>query len=274
MLNTITARLFSFLGLFISTSGLLISHAQTASAGVIGSDERVRPSYSWMLQNNRHAVGQLEVQKGDGKYYICTFTAIGPNIGLTNTHCLLDSQRRAPRQIKAFAVKHGTSIYAASNVQTFWTGRDSIPNTLGEFATDWAVIRFSDSNFTTRTGWFGNLGYFNSVNDAGRTVMGQRTNLIGYSGDIQNGNVPSAHMGCTVQMMNAGAVLHNCDSTGGSSGTGMHNTIRQMQSLHAGEITQNGRTTYNIAVPLERFMPAVDVLRRSQGSPSTRVPRV
>ena len=104
--------------------------------------------------------------------------------------------------------------------------------------------------------------------------MGQRSNLIGYSGDIQNGNVPSAHMGCTVQMMNAGAVLHNCDSTGGSSGTGMHNTIRQMQSLHAGEIKSNERTTYNIAVPLERFMPAVEALRRTQGSSSTRVPRV
>ncbi len=274
MLSTINLRSLSFLGLFVSAAGLLISHTQTAIAGVIGSDDRSRPSYSWMLQNNRHAVGQLEVRKGDGLYYICTFTAIGPNIGLTNTHCLLDKQGRRPMQIKAFAVKHGTTVYAASNVQTFWTGRDSIPTTLGDYATDWAVIRFSDSNFTQRTGWFGNLGYFNSVNNAGATVMGQRTNLIGYSGDIQNGNVPSAHMSCLLQMMNSGAVLHNCDSTGGSSGTGMHNTTRQMQSLHAGERRLNGVTTHNIAVPLERFMPAVEALRRTQGSPNTRVPRV
>jgi V8-like Glu-specific endopeptidase len=272
-----SASSFCF-GFAIATTGLLISQAQSAqasTAGIIGQDNRFQPSYSYMLNTGRHATGQLEIQKADGLYYTCTFTAVGRNIGLTNAHCLLDAQGKAPRQIKAFAVKHGNQVFAASNVHSYWLGRNSSPTTLGEFSRDWAVIRFSDTNFTNQTGWAGNISYSNDVSSAGRTAVGQNANLVGYSGDIRGGSVPSAHLNCQLQSMNsaAGIMQHNCDMTPGASGSGIHNNSRQLQVLNAGAaMDRNGQTIYNIGVPLERFMPAVQVLRNNGGNTNTSVP--
>jgi V8-like Glu-specific endopeptidase len=234
-----------------------------AKSEIIGVDNRVTPSYEWMASNGRQAIGRLEIQAADGLYYTCSFTVIGRNIGLTNTHCLRDSQGRGPMQIKAYALQHGNRVYASANVDLYWTALPKAPVTMGDRTKDWAIVRFN-SNMGDITGWFGNEGYSN-VSNAGSTVAGQSTNLIGYSG---GGTTPTGHFGCNLSQTTAGILMHACDTLPGASGSSLHSSGRRVQSLHWGSFTY-GNTRINGSVPLERFMPAVQQLRANGGANST-----
>jgi hypothetical protein len=114
----------------------VLSFTQAAQADVIGPDNRFLPSYEWMMTTKRQAVGQLEIQKADGFYYTCTFTAVGKNIGLTNTHCLTDAAGNLPKQIKAFSVAYGSKNFAGTTADLFWLGRKTEPQTLQEHVHD------------------------------------------------------------------------------------------------------------------------------------------
>jgi V8-like Glu-specific endopeptidase len=271
----------AIVGLVSSIVGNPAAQAQSVPFGVIGTDDRVTPSYNFMINNGRKPVGQLEIQKADGRYYTCTFTVVGQNIGLTNTHCLLDNQGRRPLQIKAYAVRYGNRYLAAATVSRYWTGLDRSPQVAGDYPRDWAVMRF-DSNLGNSTGWFGNADWSTDVSQAGQKVVGQTANHIGYSGDwptaraIKSGEIrgatPGAHFGCQLQRIDAGLLVHNCDGTPGASGTGIHNNATQLQALDSATFTR-GSLIFNVAVPLERFMPAVKILRENGGAIGTTVPR-
>jgi V8-like Glu-specific endopeptidase len=245
-------------------AGLWHGSTTIAKSAIIGVDNRVTPSYEWMTSNSRQAIGRLEIQAADGLYYTCSFTVIGRNIGLTNTHCLRDSQGRGPRQIKAFALQHGNRVYASANVDLYWTALPKAPVTFADHTKDWAIVRFNN-NMGNTTGWFGNAGYSNSVNNAGSSVAGQSTNLIGYSG---GGTTPTGHFGCRLDRTTGGILMHNCDTLPGASGSSLHSSGRLVQSLHWGSFSYGG-STVNGSVPLERFMPAVQQLRNNGGASSS-----
>jgi Trypsin-like peptidase domain len=259
--------------------------AQAAPIGVVGTDDRTTPSYSWMQHQRRKGIGQLEIQQANGKYYTCTFTVVGENLGLTNTHCLLDDKGRKPLQIKAYALRHGNRYANAANVDMYWTGLDKAPQTVGDFSKDWAVLRF-DRKLGKKTGTFGNGDWSTDVKQSGQSVVGIKVYAIGYSGDwptaakAQLGNIPgftpSRHTGCTFLGVDAGLIMHDCDGTPGSSGTGLHSRSRKLQGLDAAAYydPKTKETLFNLAVPLERFMPAVATLRKSKGNAITVVPRV
>ena len=250
-----------------SVAAVLSGSIPAAKAAIIGVDNRVTPSYDWMVLTQRQPIGRLEIQKADGKYYTCSFTVVGRNIGLTNTHCLRDAQGRGPRQIKAFALQHGNKVYASANVDLYWTALPKPPQTLGGRTRDWAVVRFT-TNLGNTTGWFGNEAYFLNVANAGKTVVGASTNVIGYSG---GGTTPTGHLGCKIGQVVGGILMHACDTLGGSSGSSLHANTLRVQGLHWGSFTYNG-STINGSVPLERFMPAVERLRANGAASSTIVP--
>jgi V8-like Glu-specific endopeptidase len=261
-----------------------IASAQTTPIGVIGKDDRATPSYNWMKRQRRKAIGQLEIQQADGQYYTCTFTVVGRNIGLTNTHCLLDDQGRKPLKIKAYSMRHGDRYSTSANVDMYWTGLDRSPQTLGEYSRDWAVVRF-DRPMGKKTGSFGNTNWSADLKQSGQTVLGKKLYSIGYSGDwptaamAQVGNVrgftPSAHIGCEMLGAEDGLVVHNCDGTPGSSGTGIHSRSRKIQALNVAAVfdPRTNVSLFNLAVPLERFMPAVEMLRKTGGDGQTVAPR-
>jgi V8-like Glu-specific endopeptidase len=279
---TLSFTLLTIVGLGTITLANLAAQAQSVPYGVIGRDDRVTPSYDFMINNGRKPVGQLEIQKADRRYYTCTFTAIGRNIGLTNTHCLLDAEGRRPLQIKAYAVQHGNRQFTSSTVSNYWTGLDRSPSVRADYTRDWAIIRFDNSSFTTTTGWFGNINWSDNADRAGQSVVGQSANHIGYSGDwpiaavIKSGEVqgstPGGHFGCQLQRTEISLVVHTCDGTSGASGTGIHNNSKQLQALDVATFSQ-GNLVFNVAVPLERFMPAVQILRQNGGDIRTSVPR-
>jgi V8-like Glu-specific endopeptidase len=258
-----------------SLLGLIPGALTPAKAEVIGKDDRFKPTYSWLTgSDQRQAIGELEIQKADGKYYGCTFTVVGKNIGLTNVHCLTDTQGGLPKQIKAYSVRYGTTNFAGTTVDFFWLARRTAPVTVSERTHDWAVIRFRPIyqngrwvEFGDAVGWFGNENYFSSVSDAGNSTKNKYTNLIGYSVDY-NG-YPAAHLNCFISnTVASGSLMHNCDTKPGASGSSLHNNGRQVMGLHWGSFTYNGGTT-NGAVPLERFMPAVKQLQGNGANAST-----
>jgi hypothetical protein len=113
-------------------------------------------------------------------------------------------------------------------------------------------------------------------------VIGQSANHIGYSGDWPTaavikagevrGSTPGGHFGCQLQRAEMGLVVHTCDATPGASGTGIHNNTKQLQALDVATFSE-GNLVYNVAVPLERFMPAVQILRQNGGDIRTSIPR-
>ncbi|MGI0495460.1 trypsin-like serine peptidase [Alkalinema pantanalense CENA528] len=278
MMHTEKTSLLTALIITTSLFGSIVGTAKSATAEVIGADNRMRPTYSWLTGvGQRQAVGQLEIQKADGKYYTCTFTVVGKNIGLTNVHCLIDSQGRLPKQIKAYSVQYGTTNFAGTTVDLFWLGRKTSPTLLSQHVQDWAAIRFRPiyrnarwMEFGEAVGWFGNEAYYLNINNAGNSTKNKYTNLIGYSGDYNN--YPAAHFNCFItNTIVAGNLMHNCDTKGGASGSSLHNNQRQVMGLHWGAFTYSG-STMNGAVPLERFMPAVKKLQETGANAATIVP--
>lgn len=269
--------------------GITASTLEPSQAVVIGQDDRLTPSYEWMTTPGqpRRAMGQLETQLADGTYEFCSFTVVGPNIGLTNTHCLLDKQGRAPRQIKAYAVRYGTTkAYAAANVDLYWTGTDRAPATVQESTRDWAIVRFT-TNLGNVTGWLGNMSWSTDVNAAGQSVVNQWTSYIGYPGDWptdaqlragdDRGYTPALHAGCKILGIEDGLLLHDCDVTPGTSGASLYGVFSQtdlrIMGLNQSQGIADDGSVINAAVPLERFMPAIEALRATGAASNTIVPR-
>lgn len=272
-----------------SCLGAIATTLQPSPAAVIGQDDRITPTYEWLTGagQQRAAVGLLVIQMADGNFAHCTYTAVGRNIGLTNTHCIYDEQGRPPQQIKAYAARHGGEYLVAANVDIFWTGLDAAPKTTAETASDWAIIRFT-TNLGDQTGWFGNYGWSGNINEAGSSVVNQTTNYIGYPSDwptdaaIQPGQTrsytPALHAGCQIIDRQFGLLLHNCDTQPGASGSSLYGKVSdtdlRTMGLHRGWLTFSEGNTINTAVPLEKFMPAVEKLRQTGAASDTLVPRL
>jgi V8-like Glu-specific endopeptidase len=221
-------RLAATVFISIASLGGLFLNLSPAQAVVVGKDDRVTPKYEWLTRpgQQRAAFGQLEIMTQDGKFGYCSFTVLGRNIGLTNSHCVLDDQGRPVAQIKAFAANHGnhpgtkTPRYRAkTNVIAFVSGLNKSPETANDFANDWAIIRFKDP-IGDITGWL-NLA---PTNQTGKALIGKNTNYIGYPGDWPS-RTPALHAGAQFLTIQDGIVLHNADITPGTSGSGMYRFV-------------------------------------------------
>jgi V8-like Glu-specific endopeptidase len=270
-----------------SCLGAIAPTLQPSQAAVIGQDDRITPTYEQLSGSALGAVGQLVAQKADGKYVTCTFTVVGRNIGLTNAHCILD-EKGAPVQIKAaVAVKHGDRALAVTNVDVYWTGRDTAPRNFEEQPGDWAIVRFT-TNLGDLTGWLGNAAWnSNDISSAGQSVVNMTAGYVGYPGDwptnatFQPGNIvgetPALHYGCTILSAEHGMLFHDCDATPGTSGASLFTVVSETDvrtiGLNNATLTLPNGVSINLAVPLERFMPAVLKLRETGASADTRVPR-
>lgn len=267
--------------------GITASTLEPSRADVIGQDDRLTPSYQWMSTPGqpRRAMGQLEIQRVDGLYAFCSFTVVGRNIGLTNAHCIFDEQGRYPKQAKAYAVRYGTGAYAVANVDGYWTGMNRTPATVQEAVRDWAIVRFT-SNLGNVTGWLDGMNWSPDVNAAGQSVVNQWTSYIGYPGDWPNatqfrsgdvrGYTPAFHAGCKILGIQYGMLLHDCDTNEGASGASLYGVFSQtdlrIMGLHESSTKLTDGSRINIAVPLERFMPAIKALNATGAASNTIVP--
>jgi Trypsin-like peptidase domain len=288
LLNRSLLKTFAFSllgGLGVLVPSLISSPAAHAEnpLGVLGTDDRVTLSYDQLVQSGQQPVGQLEIQKQDGYFYTCTFTVIGERLGLTNAHCMLDEQGRPPIKAKGYALRYGERRFTAATVLTTWTGLDTSPKNIGEIQRDWAIVRFN-KRIGRKTGTFGSAPWSTDVTQSGASVIGKTVDHIGYSGDWPTaaaikpgeirGKIPGAHLGCKITGVELGLLVHTCDGTPGSSGTGIHDRQGLLYGLDSSTLTNKKGEMMNVAVPLERFMPAVESLRRKNHGRGISAPRI
>jgi V8-like Glu-specific endopeptidase len=282
-IKTWTLGLIGGLGLLMPSLVAAPSAQAQSAIGVLGADDRVTLPYDDLVRSGRRPVGQLEILKPDGYFYTCTFTVIGENLGLTNAHCVLDEQGRKPVQAKGYALRYNGKRLAAANVEKVWAGLDYEPRTIGDLPRDWAIVKFR-KKIARKTGTFGNAPWSTDVSQAGQSVVGKTVNHVGYSGDWPTakaikpgetrGRVPGAHLGCKITGVDLGLVVHTCDGTPGASGTGIHDDQGRLHALDSATLFGAKGEMINVAVPLERFMPAIEALRRKNTGRRIRVPRV
>jgi V8-like Glu-specific endopeptidase len=284
MLKTLALSLIG--GLSVLLPSLLGSPAAQAEPpiGVTGgADDRVTLSLDQLLQLGQQPTGQLEIQKQDGYFYTCTFTVIGERLGLTNAHCMLDDQGRPPIKARGYALRYGDSRFTAATVLTTWTGLDTSPQTVGELPRDWAIVRFN-KRIGRKTGTVGNMPWSTDINQAGKSVIGTTVDNIGYSGDWPTaaaikpgeirGKIPAAHLGCKITGVDQNMLVHTCDGTPGSSGTSLRDRQGRVHGMISAAVRNEKGEWVNVAVPLERFMPAVESLRRKNHGRGISAPRI
>lgn len=236
----------------------LMFSGDLASRAVFSEDDREPmplDSYPWS------AVGRLVTSEGH-----CTASLIGPDLILTNAHCVLmgdDSNPSIalPQSVRFYPAFHPeqTAMYSAG--LRVWLDdlvmERGLVNVSGQLA-DWAVIRLRQP-LGQRYGWL----------TVGQAVDVGTVSLGGYSGDHRDGEVALVHRDCQMTEQRAdGSLIHNCDMTAGASGSplirwnGQNAEIIALNAMEAGDRRTGSRYhsgvtfsehAFNVAVSSEAF---------------------
>lgn len=208
------------------------------------------------------AIGRLEVPGG-----ICTASMVGPDLILTNAHCVVDE---AKNDLKAGTIifrpnyTDGTSAYSSEVSYAWWGSSTPSTNKRG----DWAILRLKES-LGDKVGWLGSKFTPNLNSTAFYAV--------GYSGDFENSNSASWETGCsfTGGVYSYGLAPHNCSNSRGASGGPMfvfEDTKPNIIAIHTSELRYDGDSTYiavpyaadkaNLALPSDSFTWKIAELRK------------
>jgi V8-like Glu-specific endopeptidase len=198
---------------------------------IVGKDERLpvrSRSFPWS------AIGKIETES-----YSCTGTLISKDLVLTNAHCLIeniDSKTGKLKQPIFFfpSMKEGKILEKEpAKVIAFDYGQGyKKGETWTEIADDWAIFKINKPLGDK----YGYLGWRNlSLSDAAVLKnLNSQSRLAGYSADFPNqklreqlnlagdeGDTAGVHTGCSIDAIDSGVILHNCDSMGGASGSSL-----------------------------------------------------
>ncbi len=170
------------------------------------------------------AIGRVQGTTTDAKSYHCTGTLIDDNLVLTNAHCVIDPEtgklstkiQFIPNVIdknyqdiaEVEQVIYGTDFKQSSNIT---------PN-------DWAIMKINQPLGRK----YGHLGW-KSIPSATLASNPKAFFFVGYSGDFPNdkyqkyfsagpGWTASYEEKCSIVKEEAGFLLHDCATAGGSSG--------------------------------------------------------
>jgi protease YdgD len=153
------------------------------------------------------------------------------------------------------------SLKSSTAKQLVWGTND--PNKFR--AHDWAFLVLND-NLGDTYGWMGTNQNYNYDNGY--------VNMAGYSGNFMNGQTAGVHINCNFRGPSEGFVLHDCDSSRGSSGGPMFFTNVKNEStivaINVGERRDGGDTSLflgeyeethaNVAVYASKFLPKLKEL--------------
>jgi protease YdgD len=251
---------------FLPTS-LKSDKKPSGQRGVIGLDER-RPmesrNYPWST------VGRVQGVSADDKDYHCTGTLVAEDVVLTNAHCVVDPETHKFSKSLSFLpnlidgkVADKNDIAKAIEV---YAGTDFTKNGDTE---DWAFVKLNKPIGKK----YGYLGWKVLPADV---LIKQRKQyfFVGYSGDFPKPGVyedltagPGMTAGiqgqCSITGEKEGVLLHNCDTTGGSSGGPIISWINgqpYIVALNNAEVKRrdNGRAITNLAIQISRIQQALE----------------
>ncbi|NER36678.1 MAG: trypsin-like serine protease [Oscillatoria sp. SIO1A7] len=226
-----------------------------------GKDDRVpmtSEQYPWS------AIGRIKVGNS-----ACTGTLVGEDLVLTNAHCVIDDTFKTLTREKVWFernYKNGSAKDKAIATE-FWLGTDD-PSQFG--SQDWAILRI-DKPLGAKYGYMG----WRTLDFSNPSTMADWFVLAGYSGDFQRGKTAGIHSGCSITRQVAGGfLLHDCDTTRGSSGSGIFafwpNSGAQIIALNSAELRYGEKSRHldkysdryaNIAVMVSAFAPKLEELR-------------
>ena len=235
---------------------------------VFGADDRkdmLSSEYPWST------IGYLWLGNGH-----CTATLVGRDLVLTNSHCVHDENGRvlAPEEITFYP------DHRQGRPGLFSGGRQIFLNNLGasrqfvneqEQYADWALIRLNVP-LGDRFGWMSVV----------ETYTASKVTLAGFSGDYHEGETAGVHRGCAItEVREDGVVVHDCDTTAGSSGSALFqvrgddyqivalNSAESSNPMtgmrYSGPVEYSGDVAYNLAVKTSSFTEQLRRLR-AQGA--------
>ncbi|XQQ07908.1 MAG: trypsin-like serine peptidase [Leptolyngbya sp. IPPAS B-1204] len=208
------------------------------SRAIIGRDQRVpvlNRSFPWS------AIGRIDWAVDGEEIGQCTGTLIGPDLVLTNSHCLAPEEAnyqpiipRGTEQNGRIQIRfkpsliEGVSTRTATVIDYDYGWKSASPSNSPNMADDWALLKLDQ-----RLGdIYGYLGW-RILDFTQPNVMSQLDNqlrLAGYSGEFPTeqyrqfgaeNETAGVHVGCSIQEVGQGIQLHNCDSMGGASGSAL-----------------------------------------------------
>ena len=165
----------------------------------------------------------------DNKTSSCTGALVGPNLVLTNAHCLYDGG--VDYGLGDTKLKKGKFYFRTEwlyelkeyKAKTFYTHQGRKGGWSGKVADDWAILVLENSRKNKLPGtYLQTLGDLTSAADQRVFTQGDAADVFiaGYSGDLNSGAYPTMDWGCALDRKKFGedVVDHNCNTYKGSSG--------------------------------------------------------
>ncbi|NMG22984.1 hypothetical protein DP116_27580 [Brasilonema bromeliae SPC951] len=237
---------------------------QEFKRAVIGWDDRVpmlSRQYPWS------AIGRVQGLTTKGEDYHCTGTLISEDVVLTNSHCVIDPETHQASQKILFLPNLINGKVAdesdIAQVQNVIYGTDFTKTKLENQTDDWALLKL-DKPIGLKYGYLG----WKSLPSSTLTKNRNKYIFVGYSGDFPNTNkekyrfftagkgwTASVQVGCSIVGEEGNVLLHDCDTTGGSSGGAIIGVIGNQPyiiGLNNAEIkTRDGRGIINLGVKID-----------------------
>lgn len=234
------------------------------SRAIIRRDDRIpmiSRKYPWS------AIGRIVGKSANDNLYTCTGTLIAENVVLTNSHCVIDPKTYQPSNRVAFLpnvingkLQNNNDIAVAEKV---FYGTDFTEDNITNQKKDWALIQLNKPIGRK----YGYLGW-TSLPSSTLIKNQKKFIFVGYSSDFPNpkkrgyeflsggsGWTASFQENCSIVGDKQNILLHNCDTTSGSSGGPIIVNINgqpYIVALNNAEIkSSNDKTAVNLAVKID-----------------------
>ena len=202
-----------------------------------------------------------------GRIGKCTASLVGPDLILTNAHCVVTKGIQKLYQHHSFKFhpqfQMNQAIPEIDATLLEWGSNAPIEQP----SLDWALLRLAIpiGNF------YGHFKVSGIRETKSSALIGKTLSTAGYPGDKKNGNQMWAHNGCRItgkkldgKSGNYGYLKHNCDTTTGASGSPLYANEKGdyvIYGLHSrgasGSVSESNIENHNGAVQTEQIFDAI-----------------
>ena len=202
----------STFSIFMTACGSQVAFESQSDAIVYGENERELVFSQEAGELNK--IGR--VLRADN--YSCTGSLVGPDLVLTNAHCVSKDGKRYDGKIifRVLETLGGLMNQGTAEVTEMWIGKSDIyeqENSIEYLQDDWAILRI-DRRLGDKQGFY-KLDSIESINDRNASGL----TLAGYGYFFHGGRQLTVDRECKIRdVWNRGLLGHDCDSSLGDSG--------------------------------------------------------